>query len=683
MLSPKQAHALALEFVDDDLEDALQQLPETIGPYRVIRRIGAGGMGVVLEAEQHHPHRHVAIKLLRPHLHTPRTARRLEYEADLLASLRHPNITQVFDAGHHEGMPYYVMEFISGATDVITFANRGALSIEERLRLFITICDAVQHGHQNGIIHRDLKPANILVDEDGVAKVIDFGIARAVDAELPVTSMHSIGDALIGTLQYMSPEQVDPRFRAHGEDGIPTAIDTRSDVYALGLLLYELITGSLPYDVRGTSLTGAARLICTEEPASPAALGIGLRRDMDAIAARALAKDRGQRYQTAADLAADVQRYLVREPIDARRPSPWVRMMRRSSRHPILTVTTICLLIAASTIFSTLFLVWWANRQPYTIEPNPQGDGWDLRARSGRILHTWITNRSTDGGHALWVPRGVDGRRPLVVLAAGLRSEMGGAHSICAFDVERDYERPAWTDSLAPDDIPPELPRPLHVPEAYNPRIFLRADVLTDEPGDEIVAVFQHGPDPQCHARILSVNGEVLRAFWHDGNIFDAHWLREPGLLVFAALNGEAHWPERGHPELLSARHPLVLFAIDPETLRDPMTWISPTSGNEALAWYHCLLPPPVAAQFMGMGNRTLYDRFYEETSSDRRFHYMLTLAEPPEAMMTVEVDRAGHICSESISPPDAYLIRPDAPDLSGLRLGPIPPLTTDVHVGN
>jgi len=282
-------------------------------------------MGTVYEAEQEKPRRLVALKVIRPGLLTPQRLRRFEQESQLLGWLQHPGIAQVYEAGTadagHGPQPFFAMELIRGRT-LDQHAVAARLGTRDRLELVARICDAVQHAHQKGIVHRDLKPGNIVIDATGQPKILDFGVARATESDLHATLETGFGQ-VVGTLPYMSPEQV---------AGDPAELDTRSDVYALGVILYELLVGRLPYDLPRRSLPEAMRIIHEQEPARLGTIDRALRGDVETIVAKALEKEKDRRYQSAAELAADIRRFLRDEPIVAR-PSSAAYQLRKFARR--------------------------------------------------------------------------------------------------------------------------------------------------------------------------------------------------------------------------------------------------------------------------------------------------------------------------------------------------------------
>lgn len=334
-------------------------LGRKIGHYRIRSVIGSGGMGHVYLAVQERPHRTVAFKMMKQGIASRSALRRFEYEAQILARLRHPGIAQIYEAGtHHDelsgpgpGVPYFAMEYVPNARSIIQYATDNKITIRQRLELFAKVCDAVHHGHQKGIIHRDLKPSNILVDSAGQPKIIDFGVARATDSDLAVTTLQTDIGQLIGTLQYMSPEQY---------DADPTDLDTRSDVYALGVLLYELLCQKLPYDVTKVSVYQAAQVIRDANPPRLSRIDRTLRGDLETIVQMALEKQRDRRYQSAADLARDLRRYLRHEPIEARPPSIAYHLGKFSQRHRVAVIGAVAVL--ATLLVGIVATTWQARR---------------------------------------------------------------------------------------------------------------------------------------------------------------------------------------------------------------------------------------------------------------------------------------------------------------------------------
>ncbi len=303
-------------------------IPARIGRYTVVRVLGEGGMGTVYEAEQESPRRAVALKVIRAGCVSAEMLRRFAHESAVLGRLQHPGIAQVYEAGTVQDerghpVPFFAMEFIRGVP-LTEFAASKRLGTRERLELVARICDAVYHAHQKGVIHRDLKPGNILVDESGQPKILDFGVARATDSDIQTTTLQTDVGQLIGTVPYMSPEQV---------GGDPSELDTRSDVYALGVIAYELLAGRLPYDLRRKAIHEAARVIREEEPTRLSAINRTLRGDVDTLVAKALEKERGRRYQSAESFASDIRRYLKHEPIAARPASTWYQAARFARRN--------------------------------------------------------------------------------------------------------------------------------------------------------------------------------------------------------------------------------------------------------------------------------------------------------------------------------------------------------------
>src|SRR5580704_2957315 len=349
-------------------EPIREQVGATIGPYKLMEQIGEGGFGLVFVAEQQQPiRRKVALKIIKPGMDTRDVIAR--FEAERQALMDHPNIARVLDAGTTDsGRPYFVMELVRGIP-ITEYCDQNQLTPRERLELFVPVCNAIQHAHLKGIIHRDVKPSNVLImvhDDRPVVKVIDFGVAKALYQPLTEHTIYTRFAQMIGTPLYMSPEQA----KMSGLD-----IDTRSDIYSLGVLLYELLTGTTPFNkerLAKAAYDELLKIIHEEEPpkpslrlsqsgeslpsiaaqrkTEPAKLSKMFHGDLDWIAMKALEKDRTRRYETANAFAADVLRYLNDEPVEASPPSAAYRLKKLARRYRTALVTAtafVCLLIAA------------------------------------------------------------------------------------------------------------------------------------------------------------------------------------------------------------------------------------------------------------------------------------------------------------------------------------------------
>ena len=321
--------------------ESLVGTPRRIGSYVVRAKIGEGGMGAVFECVQENPRRVVAVKVLHPSIASDTTRHRFEREARLLARLHHPGIAQIFEAGEAETdfgrQPYFVMERVEGVP-ITEYASRNGLDTAARLELFARVCDAVQHAHDRGVVHRDLKPANVLVDASGQPKVLDFGVARLLEREEQrFTSVITGEDLVLGTVPYLSPEQA---------SGGAREIDGRADVYSLGVVLYELLTGDLPFDVRARPAAEALRIVLDRDPTPLGTRSRALRGDVETILGKAMEKDRERRYATPAALAADVRRHLRSEPITARPPSAFYRARKFARRNRALVVGALATFVA-------------------------------------------------------------------------------------------------------------------------------------------------------------------------------------------------------------------------------------------------------------------------------------------------------------------------------------------------
>ena len=401
-------------------------LPKSIGQFSVRRLIGTGGMGAVYEAMQENPRRKVAVKVMKRGITSDSAQRRFHLEAQLLGRLHHPGIAQIYEAGTWDdgtgGVPFFAMEYIAGAKELIQYADDKGLDVKQKMELFADICDAVHHGHQKGIIHRDLKPGNILIDRGGNPKVIDFGVARSTDSDLAITTQHTDVGALIGTLQYMSPEQC---------EADPDIIDTRSDVYSLGVMLYELLSGKSPYDLGSMAIYDAAKVV-REQPATRlSVVSPVFRGDLETIVSKAMAKDPDYRYQSCIELKQDLERYGRGEPISARPLSLSYQMslLIRRNKPAVVAAGVVAGVLVVATVLSIVLAVRASSAEVRAVHAQALSEAQLENARVGQAFQRDILAMSS--------PRNAQGRtlstqHILIEAAAGIDERFDGLPELAA-----------------------------------------------------------------------------------------------------------------------------------------------------------------------------------------------------------------------------------------------------------
>ncbi len=593
---------------------------QRLGQYEVKRVIGTGGMGTVYEAVQEQPHRSVALKVMKRELAFGHARRRFDLEIETLGRLRHPNIAQVYEAGTTDddlGLPFFAMEYVAEARPLTRYADEQGLNTRARLQLFCLVCDAVQHGHQNGIIHRDLKPANILVDSAGQPKIIDFGVARATNADLSIATQHTCTGQLIGTVQYMSPEQC---------DGDPQKVDTRSDVYSLGVVLYELLTGSLPYKATGVGLLEATRQIRDAAPSRPSLVNRKLRGDAETIVLKALEKEPGKRYQSAADLRRDIDRYLAHEPIEARPPTAWTRAVRWAGAHPIIVTAAACAACGGAILGTFAFTTWFYYRRPDTVIVSSDGRKACLLSQASFELKRWTCPEAPGITFARLIDERAGATTPFVLLGSAVHSGLQYPGWLCAYDVRPGFGEPLWKQTISEEWAPEQVWKRKALSCDYGVFACHVADI-SDAPGQEIIAV--HGSArSQCAIRVYDLAGNLLYQVWHEGALYAAYWIPEDRLLVLAGLYS-GHYRKNSKSDNDGDYHFPVIFAIRPEqNLRSkgfvwpPGVEMPPVFERIAPVWYKWVCPPEIAGKV-----RPVLSVPLPGPSAGRKVHYEFTVA--------------------------------------------------------
>jgi hypothetical protein len=467
-------------------------------------------------------------------------------------------------------------------------------------------------------------------------------------------------------------------------------------VYALGVVLYELLCGQLPYDVSRVAIYEATRVIREEPPAKLSTINRKLRGDLETIALKALEKDRERRYQSAGDLARDINRHLNREPIEARAPSRWTRALRWARRHPLAATATGCSVFAASVIGATIGSVWWVNKRPYEIQQNQDGTEVRLLARSGNILESWTARENRVSVPAIeqkvWPaplkrPRELGGGR-MLLLGFGKHGDLSGRYEagLYAFNVDESLREPIWESEIRTEDIPPAWRESRgFVGEEFGvDMIFGPFDIFPDAPGQELVVLYSHDFSRRA-VRIYDLAGRILYQVWHDGGITSFYWLSEAKVLVCASEDARKYWRDLGFPSApldlgpTIGRYPLVVFAIRPQIVEkiEP-TILDPTPGNgpHDAVWFKYLLPADernVARRVWVKPPRPQYD-------ARRHAQVCVQVGDPSfRAHVYWMVDAAGEEIAGSRFVGDGYnMHRDELPDPEVFHLGPLPPIVTE-----
>lgn len=644
------------------------------GPYRILRLIAHGGMGSVYTAcdasNQGAPRDLVAVKVLATRSAVWSGPERLRRESEILARLDHPSVAKMLGAGTlpEDGRPWFAMEYIVDGEPVTQFARRRGLDQRQRIQLFLKVCHAVEHGHQRGIIHRDLKPSNILVSpSDGVPKVIDFGIARSTDLDVVRTTTVTAVGEVIGTFRYMSPEQC---------DGNPAAIDVRSDVYALGVILHELVCEAMPYEVPTESILAAAMAIRESKPAFPTSMHPKLR----IILSTAMAKAPAARYASVNAFASDLMCFLAGDAIAATAPSPWTRATRWAARHP----TGFALLVFVALVVITSGTAWITYRSLQRVVDI------DLR-QGGRILALTDPLGNTHAVFDSHRPRGIDAADllpaderanlpELLLVAMSHDAPVPFAGSLQAFTADG-WHDPRWVSTVSIGDCPAFDDATLERLNAgrFYVNSLITADVFADRPGEEIVVVFDHSPGPFGVVRVLDRDGAILYEAWHRGALRAPFWSQERRLLLLAGWNNAGEWRDRvGGESMEEKTRPQIICALRPEERPGGTAWLDVDGGmgedRAPVAWYLALSPGAFASK-MNDGDHRFFPPRSQTPGVVARFQ--MVVPDSGESV-TFVIDARGEEVTDEREVSDTYLRRrgelPEIKHLSGKTMwGPLP----------
>jgi hypothetical protein len=550
--------------------------PPQIAGYVVEKELGAGGGGVVYCAMPAESERPVAIKLLNRRLgeeHADRAWRELH----VLSQLRLPCVPQIIDFGEHEGRLYLVTEFIDGMT-LDKYCGHHDLDRRARVDLLAKVADAVHSLHEYGIIHRDIKPGNLIVNPHGQPVIVDLGIASLLSDD-PMETITAQGEP-IGSPAFMAPEQ------ARGERD---AISTRSDVYGLGATAYLILIGQPPHDMDAT-IHEAIRRVAQDWPREPTELDPTLPRPLAAVLQKAVTPATADRYDSAASLASDLRRWLNGEPVEAGEISLAQRVGRQVARHPILTTTAACVLIAAMSFTVTAWIVNWLAFQPNRVVISRDGTEALLMSRNDNVLHAWNGPFDRVSGTLATLLDGPTG--PRVILGFGATSPRF-AGLLCAFDIDVSVDEPVWSRSVEPDKAPIDPPDRVIRPGSFGFDQGWIFDCIPSVDGPEIVAVFGHGASSQRVIRIYDLEGKLYFQACHDGSISSCYWMADAGLLVLGCIDETVDIQSEAGG--LSRRYAWKIMALHPRGGMIDREWFNRPPGSEAtslVAWCMAVTSP-------------------------------------------------------------------------------------------
>ena len=550
--------------------------------FEIQSTIAQGSMGTVYLAHQINPEREVALKILLPTGPISQSRRRFEQEVQILARLDHPGVGKVFSAGaiglHGMERHYFAMEYVGG-DQIKKYCRDHDLNTRQIIELFINVCTAMEYVHQSNVIHRDLKPSNILVQKNGQPKIIDFGVALVLDPQISPQTMATQAGQLLGTLNYMSPEQC-------GNEVLE--LDARSDLYSLGLILFELLSGRLPYALDGLTVAGVIQCIQSQE----AGLLPGVKNArLSAILHRTLEKNPNQRYRSVGQFSADLSSYLMGVATLATPPNAIQRLIAYVKRSP-LKGTLVLSTVAGISLMSLSFLLsYYLASTPSYFSFQKDFAVNSLRSANGALLRSWYSNpKSMTGGQIMQPQRGVHtGRVFINYLPTATDDSVRGKMLMYDFD---NLDTPIWdSDSISrqfPDD------NKFNKPHTWACSGLAIDDFFEDIPGEEFLVMLNPDPFSPTSISIHDATGKLLFQVWHDGYVAMVKWVPEIKKLICTGLNSETNWADLGQPTGLVG-HPTVVFAMNIKAgFVDREQWLLRDGKvySSLLDWYKWLGPP-------------------------------------------------------------------------------------------
>lgn len=582
---------LQVEQSPTDTTNSNDRAAPSLRGYHVHRKLGEGATGTVWLGVRDGMERAVAIKFFRARLGEGAPANRAWREMDLLSQLNLPCLPRVHDFGEVNGRFFIVTDYIEGRT-LLQHCTERELNRRECVELLAKVADTVHTLHEHGVIHRDIKPANVLINAHGQPMIIDLGIAMLLAGNVMETL--TVEGSALGTPACMAPEQ------ARGDR---SQISTRSDVYGLGATAYMVLAGDPPFDPNGP-LHEVLYRIGTDQPRAVRELDPSIPRPLGAVLTKAVSPRPGDRYASAADLAAEFRRWLGGDAVEAGRPSVWRKSGRWLRRHPALTTLAACLLLAAMTLVATLLTIRLTLRQPHRLSVEVDGRAvseTSILSRAGNMLRTWPSGSNSGIRIAKIVtPETLGGGRTLVLGFHEYLDEPDKAGRLCLYKLS-DLEQPFWTSDSAIDSF--AIPRALAVDRGRFRLAFATiADVFTDQAhnGMEIIAIHTHSPYSPTVVRIYDLVGNTLYEAWHDGYLNSAVWLTHQKKLAIAGVNSERTLLELGHQTGPGIVFPQIVMAIEP-TLGEQRQQISPYADTiREGEWYKVLYPPSAYDELYG-----------------------------------------------------------------------------------